>query len=65
MRMQSKQEAARTPLVRMRAALRLQYHIYHERAQGENAGGEEEGERGEPKETMRTPRQVLKLQQEQ
>ena len=27
MRMQSKQEAARTPLVRMRATLRLQYYI--------------------------------------
>ena len=60
MRMQSKQEAARTPLVRMRAALRLQYYIMNVPKAKTLAGKKRASEL---KEIMRTPRQVLKQQQ--
>ena len=64
--MQSKQETARTPLVRMRAAPSGCSTIYIMNVlKAKNVGREEESKRGELKEIMRTPRQVLKQQQEQ
>ena len=57
--MQTNQEAARTPLVRMRAALRLQYYIMNALKANTLAGRKMVNETS-LKEIMRTSRQVLK-----